>query len=77
ILLNSANPACGDANGDGAINIGDPVYIINYVFKSGPASDPLCVSDANGDDAVNIGDPVYLINYIFKDGDPPIEPCCP
>ncbi|MCP4567365.1 MAG: hypothetical protein GY841_07285, partial [FCB group bacterium] len=46
ILLNSANPACGDANGDGAINIGDPVYIINYVFKSGPASDPLCVSDA-------------------------------
>ncbi len=32
---------CGDANGDGSVNVGDAVYIINYVFKSGPA--PNCV----------------------------------
>ena len=30
----------GDANGDKATNVGDAVYIINYVFKSGPA--PIC-----------------------------------
>ncbi|MCP4567489.1 MAG: hypothetical protein GY841_07915 [FCB group bacterium] len=68
---------CGDANGDGAVNIGDPVYIINYIFKFGPTPDPLCIADVNSDDAVNIGDPVYLINFIFKEGNPPIEPCCP
>ncbi|MCP4570041.1 MAG: DUF11 domain-containing protein, partial [FCB group bacterium] len=75
--ISSEGYDCGDANGDGAVNIGDPVFIINYIFKSGPTPDPLCVSDANGDDAVNIGDPVYLINYIFKSGPPPVEPCCP
>lgn len=28
---------CGDVNGDRLINIGDAVYIINYIFKGGPA----------------------------------------
>jgi hypothetical protein len=65
---------CGDANGDARINIGDAVYLINYIFKGGPAPDPLEAGDANCDYAVNIGDPVYLINYIFKGGP---EPCCP
>jgi hypothetical protein len=68
---------CGDANGDEAINIGDAVYLINYIFKGGPAPDPVCVGDANGDDAVNIGDAVYLINYIFKGGPAPVADCCP
>jgi predicted GH43/DUF377 family glycosyl hydrolase len=32
-----------DADGDGAVNIGDPVYLINYVFKSGPPPvEPCC-----------------------------------
>jgi len=65
---------CGDANGDGPINVADAVYIINYVFKGGPAPDPLEAGDANCDDAVNLADAVYLINYVFKGGP---EPCCP
>ncbi|MCP4566853.1 MAG: hypothetical protein GY841_04640 [FCB group bacterium] len=79
ITVNSSGEIslCGDANGDEAVNIGDPVYLINYIFKSGAAPVPLCIGDANGDDAVNIGDPVYIINYIFKSGPPPIDPCCP
>ncbi|MCP4570641.1 MAG: hypothetical protein GY841_23910 [FCB group bacterium] len=65
----------GDANGDESVNIGDPVYLINYIFKSGPP--PFCMNEgeANGDCAVNIGDPVYIINYIFKSGPPPICGC--
>lgn len=65
----------GDANGDESVNIGDPVYLINYIFKSGPP--PFCMNegDANGDCAVNIGDPVYIINYIFKSGAPPACGC--
>ncbi|MCP4567198.1 MAG: hypothetical protein GY841_06435 [FCB group bacterium] len=62
----------GDANNDGSVNVGDAVYMINYVFKSGPAPDCLTEGDANGDCTLNVGDAVYLINYVFKGGDPPI-----
>lgn len=65
---------CGDADGSGSVNVGDAVFLINYIFKGGPAPDPLESGDANCDGAVNIGDAVYLINYIFKGGP---EPCCP
>lgn len=64
----------GDANGDKQVNVGDAVFMINYVFKGGPAPDPLEAGDANCDSEVNVGDPVYLINYVFKGGP---EPCCP
>lgn len=65
---------CGDAEGDGAVNVADAVFLINYIFKGGPAPDPMEAGDANCDLAVNIADAVYLINYIFKGGP---EPCCP
>ena len=61
----------GDANGDGNVDTGDPVYLINYVFKSGPAPVSTYNGDANGDGSVNVADAVYLINYIFKGGPPP------
>ena len=63
--------ACGDANGDGDCNVGDAVYLINYVFKGGPAPDPIESGDANWDGDVNVGDAVYIINYVFKGGPPP------
>ncbi|MCP4569646.1 MAG: hypothetical protein GY841_18870 [FCB group bacterium] len=62
---------CGDANTDGALNVGDAVFLINYVFKGGAASNPLCISDANGDGSINVGDAVYMINYVFKGGSKP------
>ncbi len=61
----------GDANADGSTNVGDAVYLINYIFKSGPAPSPLKNGDVNCDDAINVGDAVYLINYIFKGGPGP------
>jgi hypothetical protein len=73
-LVFSPAPKCGDANNDSKVNVGDAVYLINYVFKSGaaPACSPatLC-GDANGDSKVNVGDAVYLINYVFKKGPAP------
>ena len=65
---------CGDANIDGAANVADAVYLINYVFKSGPAPSPYNAGDANCDGTANVGDVVYLISYIFRSGSPP---CCP
>lgn len=68
---------CGDAESSLEVNIGDTVFLINYIFKGGAAPDPLCVRDADGDDAINVGDADYLINYIFKRGPAPVEPCRP
>ena len=61
----------GDANGDGVIEIGDVVYLINYLFKSGPPPDPLWIGDCNCDEIVDLGDVVFLLNYLFKGGPPP------
>jgi hypothetical protein len=76
-LDESVHAVCGDANGDGDVNVADAVHLINYVFKGGPAPDPLCAADANGDGDVNVADAVYLINFVFSGGPPPSEPCCP
>lgn len=65
---------CGDANGDGQANVGDAVFVINYVFKGGPAPQPVQAGDANCDVGTDVGDAVYLINYVFKSGP---APCCP
>jgi hypothetical protein len=74
IMLTGDPYVCGDANGDDDVNLADAVYIINYVFRTGPAPNPLEAGDANCDDDVNVADAVYLINYVFKNGP---EPCCP
>jgi len=58
----------GDANGDEAVKLADAVFVVNYVFKSGPAPAPVEAGDANCDATCNLADAVYLINYIFKGG---------
>jgi hypothetical protein len=65
---------CGDANGDGNADISDAIFLINYIFKGGPAPDPLEAGDANCDGSINVADTAYLITYVFKGGP---EPCCP
>jgi hypothetical protein len=64
----------GDATGDGVINSADVVYLINYLFKGGPAPEPLEAVDCNCDGIINSADVVYLINYLFKGGPPPCDP---
>jgi len=61
----------GDANNDGVINLGDAIYILNYLFKSGPDPDPMEAGDANCDGKVDLGDAIYVLNYLFKGGPAP------
>lgn len=61
----------GDANGDGAIEIGDVVYLISYLYRGGPAPYPFVSGDVNNDGAVNLGDVVYLISYLYRNGASP------
>lgn len=63
----------GDASHDGVIDIGDVVYLINYLYKNGVVPDPLESGDANCDSVVDVSDVVFLINYLFKSG--PVPHC--
>jgi hypothetical protein len=61
----------GDANADGTINIGDAVFLVEYIFKDGPPPDPLESGETNCDGWLNIGDITFIIAYLFRDGPPP------
>ena len=69
------NFVAGDADGSGATNVADAVYLISYVFGGGPAPDPVNAGDVDCNTLVNIADVVYLINYIFGGGPPPCKLC--
>jgi hypothetical protein len=65
----------GDANNDGACNLGDATYVNNYVFKPAQCATnppigcpPQCPAegDANGDGKVNLGDATYINNFVFR-----------
>ncbi|MGB2770082.1 MAG: C25 family cysteine peptidase, partial [Candidatus Zixiibacteriota bacterium] len=63
----------GDANGDEIIDVGDVVFLVNYLYKGDVPPAPWEAGDASCDGEVDLGDVVYLINYLYKGGDPP--PC--
>jgi len=63
----------GDANDDGEVTLVDIVYLVNYLFKSGPAPYPLCEGNVDCVGGVEITDAVYLVNYLFRGGPPPCE----
>ena len=65
---------CGDINGDGLINIFDVIYLISYLYLSGPDPVVLGSADVNSDGNVDIFDINYLISYLYLDGP---EPDCP
>ncbi|MEW5924942.1 MAG: thrombospondin type 3 repeat-containing protein, partial [Candidatus Zixiibacteriota bacterium] len=62
---------CGDANGNGSVNILDVTFIITYLYKSGPAPDPIQSADVNNTGSVNILDVTFLISYLYKSGPAP------
>lgn len=63
---------CGDANGSGAVSILDVTYLLSYLYKDGPAPNPLSAGDANGNGMVNILDATYLLSYLYKKGPAPV-----
>jgi hypothetical protein len=68
---------CGDLDDDGEIGLSDVVYMLNYLYKGGPAPqcDPITsCGDVNLDDLIDTADCVYLLNYLYKGGPPPGNP---
>ncbi len=63
---------CGDVNNNGAINILDITFLINYLYKHGaPPPNPF-LADCNGKAGLNVLDVTYLINFIYKHGPAPV-----
>lgn len=54
----------GDVNGDGHIDIADPISLLSYLHLDGPA--PFCADAADGDDdgSLLVTDAIVLLNYI-------------
>lgn len=72
-VINKATlpPVCGDANGDGRVDISDVVYLIAFIFTGGPEPTPTIRGDADCSYDIDISDAVFLINYIFSGGPAP------
>src|SRR4030066_154661 len=69
----------GDTNANNQINLGDIVYLVNFVFKGGAAPSPVCRGDANGSGgALSLPDIIYLVNFVFKGTAAPVKSdvCC-
>jgi hypothetical protein len=63
--------AKGDANGDGQVDLGDVVFLVNYLYHGGAAPNPADIGDVNCDATTNLGDVVYLLNYLYHGGPAP------
>jgi hypothetical protein len=55
----------GDADGDGLVNIGDPIRILGHLFLGGEALGCQDAADANDDGRLDIADPVRILGFLF------------
>ncbi len=64
---------CADVDGDGeGPNIADLVYLVDYMFNSGPPPPHPPSVDFDWDTEITIADLVYLVDYMFNDGPVPV-----
>jgi hypothetical protein len=60
-------------NGTGLVNTADVIYLVNYIFKTGPAPRGP-TGDLSCDGDIATADITILVNYVFRGGP---EPSCP
>jgi len=66
----------GDVNADGVVNSTDIISLVDYVFKSGAAPQPVeAAGDVDCSTDVNSTDVISMVNYVFKGGTPPCNVC--
>ena len=70
----SLSGLCGDEDASGTVDIRDAIYLLNYMFASGPIP-PDSGGDVNCDGQVSVSDAVLLIQYLFAHGSDPCAKC--
>jgi predicted phosphoribosyltransferase len=60
----------GDANGDGQVDLADPIVVLNRLFLGGQPLSCEDAADSNDDGEVNLTDPIRTLNRLFLGGEP-------
>lgn len=56
----------GRANPDTLVDLSDAIFVLQFLFRDGPAPRPMVAADINDDNRVDLADPIYLLDYIFR-----------
>jgi hypothetical protein len=64
----------GDGNGDGRIDIGDGIRLLDHLFRGAGIVACRDAGDANDSGGLDLADPVYLFNWLFRGGPAPPPP---
>jgi hypothetical protein len=64
----------GDTNDDGAVDLSDAVYTLDWLFLGEPAPGCVAAANVNGDESIDISDPVSLLGFLFLGGTAPATP---
>jgi hypothetical protein len=64
----------GDSKSDGAVDLSDPVHVLEHLFLGGGAMICPDASDANDDGVLDISDPVATLAFLFLGRTPPPAP---
>jgi hypothetical protein len=64
----------GDVDSSGAVNITDPIALLNHLFLGGDAPKCLDADDSDDSGTLNITDAIYSLNYLFLGGSAPLAP---
>ena len=64
----------GDPNGDGLVEISDPILILTFLFSSGVEIGCLKSADVDDSGSLDITDAVRILRHLFVGGQPPSAP---
>jgi hypothetical protein len=56
----------GDSNDDGAFDLSDASYTLNWLFVGGPAPGCMNAADSNDDGTIDLSDPTHTLGYLFS-----------
>ena len=64
----------GDGNADGLFDIGDAIYLLDYLFASTGPVPCEAAADSNGDALIDVADAVFTLEALFAGGSNPPHP---
>jgi hypothetical protein len=64
----------GNANGDGVLDLADPISLLEHLFCGGPAPGCEDAADADDDGVLGMTDAIRILEHLFLAGEPPEKP---
>ena len=64
----------GDANDDGAVDLGDGIFLLNELLLGGSVGNCFAAKDANADQVLDLSDALFIFDALFLGGASPPPP---